>query len=127
MSVNAPVLIIDDDDDVRDLLTDIVQQAGYPAIGAASGEEGLMQAHLQTPRMVILDILLPEMDGWHVLSLLRSDPPCAEVPVLVVSVTDPAAAGHSVQGHVVKPFSGQELRDAVQALVGPPPQLEATP
>ena len=90
MKIRSPVLVIEDDADVRDLLSGRLRTAGYPVVGVGTGEEGVAHASQQTPSLVILDLLLPGIDGWEALRQIRASAPGIQVPV-VVSVIDPGA------------------------------------
>jgi two-component system, OmpR family, response regulator len=120
------VLVIEDEDDLRDLVTDCLREAGYRVTKAATGEQGLAMARAQSPRLVILDILLPGMDGWQVLEELRTSESSAHVPILILSVLDPDLDGHRPEGYIVKPFTAAQVEQKVRELAGPP-DVEAVP
>lgn len=83
------ILIIDDDAGTRRLLRRILQAHGHFAISeAASGDEALAEAHRTTPDLVLLDLMMPEMDGFAVLERLRQQPETASIPVIVVTAMD---------------------------------------
>jgi signal transduction histidine kinase/CheY-like chemotaxis protein len=82
----ALVMIVDDDPNARDLLAATVRREGYRAIEAADGETALALAREWHPDVVTLDVLMPRMDGWAVLTALKSDPELAEIPVIIVTV-----------------------------------------
>jgi signal transduction histidine kinase/DNA-binding response OmpR family regulator len=85
------ILTIDDDPAARDLMQRCLTQAGYQAISATNGAEGLRLARAHTPDAILLDVRMPEMDGWEVLSRLKSDPELADIPVLMVTIDDDRA------------------------------------
>lgn len=120
MSESPVVLVIEDDDDVRELIAERLRGAGYRVFGAATGEEGVATARLEQPGLVILDLLLPGMDGWQALSEIRENLPAGDVSVLVVSILDPRAPPHTVDGYIVKPFRSSQIVDKVAELIGPP-------
>lgn len=77
------ILVIDDDDLVRDTLVRILTRAGYDAIGAKDGREGLKHFHLEPPDLIVTDVIMPEQDGIEtVLQLRRSD---ATLPIIAIS------------------------------------------
>jgi signal transduction histidine kinase/CheY-like chemotaxis protein len=82
----ALVMIVDDDPNARDLLATTVRREGYRVIEAADGETALALAREWHPDVVTLDVLMPRMDGWAVLTALKSDPELAEIPVIIVTV-----------------------------------------
>jgi signal transduction histidine kinase/DNA-binding response OmpR family regulator len=80
------VMIVDDDPNARDLLAATVRREGYRVIEATDGETALAIARQWRPDAVTLDVLMPRMDGWAVLTAFKSDPELAEIPVIIVSV-----------------------------------------
>jgi signal transduction histidine kinase/CheY-like chemotaxis protein len=84
---NAPlVMVVDDDPNARDLLAAAVRREGYRVIEATDGETALALAREWRPDAVTLDVLMPRMDGWAVLTALKSDVELAEIPVIIVTV-----------------------------------------
>lgn len=120
MRLRSPVLIIEDDADVRELLRERLHTAGYPVVGVGTGEEGVEEARRSRPSLVILDLLLPGIDGWEALHRIRADARGEPVPVLVVSIVDPASPPDQVEGYVVKPFRSSQIVEKVAELIGPP-------
>jgi signal transduction histidine kinase/CheY-like chemotaxis protein len=84
----ALVMIVDDDPNARDLLAAIVRREGYRVVEATDGEAALALAREWHPDVVTLDVLMPRMDGWAVLTALKSDPELAEIPVIIVTVLE---------------------------------------
>lgn len=112
---SAVVLVIDDDPDVIYLLTENLAEVGYRVVGAQSGEEGLRKARELNPFAIILDVMLPEADGWQVLHALKSDDRTRDVPVIVLSVVDQQALGYRLgaSDFLLKPFDRQMLLAAL--------------
>jgi CheY-like chemotaxis protein/anti-sigma regulatory factor (Ser/Thr protein kinase) len=84
----ALVMVVDDDRNARDLLAATVRREGYRVIEATDGESALALAREWHPDVVTLDVLMPRMDGWAVLTALKSDPELAEIPVIIVTVLE---------------------------------------
>jgi signal transduction histidine kinase/DNA-binding response OmpR family regulator len=84
----ALVMVVDDDPNARDLLAATVRREGYRVIEATDGESALALAREWHPDVVTLDVLMPRMDGWAVLTALKSDPDLAEIPVIIVTVLE---------------------------------------
>ena len=84
----ALVMVVDDDPDARDLLAATVRREGYRVIEATDGETALALAREWHPDVVTLDVLMPRMDGWAVLTALKSDRELAEIPVIIVTVLE---------------------------------------
>jgi len=120
------VLVVDDDDDLRRLLVERLQRDGLRAHGAADGGEALQLIAARPPALVLLDLMMPDMDGWEVLRRLRAEPATAELPVIVLSARDGAderAAGEElhVLDFVGKPFDlGSLLEEIERALADGP-------
>jgi len=81
----ARILIIEDDKEVRTVVTELLQLSGYETLAAAGGLPGLDLAARQKPDLILLDIMMPGVDGWGVLNKLQADPALAEIPVVVLS------------------------------------------
>lgn len=82
---NGRVLVVDDDRDMRDLLCQILAEAGFKPVRAYNGREAMVLLHSISPRFVILDLAMPEMSGWDVLKAMKTDRALAAVPVVVVA------------------------------------------
>ena len=119
MSDGAPVLVIEDDSDVRELVAESLRELGYPVQEAATGEDGLSKARADTPRLVVLDIMLPGISGWQVLHELHAHETLERVPVLVLSILDQDVPSERVEGYIVKPFTAGQVADWVRELAGP--------
>ncbi len=113
------VLVIEDDRQSVDLLTAYLESAGFAVTSAHDGPSGLDAIRLEQPRAVVLDIRLPRMDGWDVLTALKADAETAAVPVVVVSMLDERVKGLSLgaAAYLVKPVSRDALLGAL-ATVG---------
>lgn len=112
---NATVLVLDDDAAVRTTVAEALRPLGYRVVGAAGGREGLQLAREVRPHAVLLDVMMPDMDGWAVLSAMRADPDLAGVPVILLA-NGPEAGGTWGRGTLdtlVKPLEPGRLRQAV--------------
>ena len=115
------VLIIEDNDDNRDILRHQLEYLGYEVVEAANGLEGIEQAENQGPDLVIVDIMMPELDGREVTRRLRADSKTKEIPVLAATVLfhtediySCLAAG--CNDVLSKPFTLQQLKDKLDKL-----------
>ena len=99
------VLVIDDDADQRALMTRFLHREGFNARTAAGGNEGLALARELRPRAILLDVMMPGVDGWSVLSALKADPDLADIPVVMVTFVDQRglAASLGAADYVLKP------------------------
>jgi DNA-binding NarL/FixJ family response regulator len=118
----APILVVDDDEVFREAITGILQRAGYAAITAANGEDGLLAARSEQPRLVILDVCLPDLSGYEVCRQLK-DRFGDGLPVLFVSGVRTESfdrvAGLLIgaDDYLGKPFAADELLARVRRLV----------
>jgi signal transduction histidine kinase/CheY-like chemotaxis protein len=105
------VLVIDDDWTARDLMQRFLDQQGLHMVGAASGEEGLRLARELRPAVITLDVLMPGMDGWAVLTALRADPELARIPVIMVTFVDEESMGLALGAtdFLTKPINRKDL------------------
>jgi signal transduction histidine kinase/CheY-like chemotaxis protein len=105
------VLVIDDDPAARDLLGRALSREGFRVVAAASGAEGLRQARELRPDTITLDVLMPGLDGWAVLSRLKADPALAGIPVVMLTVTDDAPRGLAMgaDAYLAKPVDRERL------------------
>jgi DNA-binding response OmpR family regulator len=115
------ILVVDDEDDILHFLDLVLSEKGYRVATATSGHEALTRAQLDPPDLVLLDIMMPQMDGWEVLKLLRVDEATAQVPVAMLSAR--TEARDRVQGlqegavdYICKPFSLSELLGKIEAI-----------
>lgn len=85
--VRGPILIVDDDPDLRELMSDLLASHGYAVETAADGQEALDYLHSSraSPSLIILDLMMPRMDGWEFREHQRADPELARIPVVVFS------------------------------------------
>ncbi len=105
------LLIIEDDPHAVQLLRTYLEPAGYTISDAATGSAGLAAARTHRPDAILLDLHLPDMDGWQVLHSIRADPALREIPVFIVSVIDERRAGQAVGAadYFIKPINRSRL------------------
>jgi DNA-binding response OmpR family regulator len=116
------VLIVDDEPDVLELVDYKLSGAGFEVVTAASGLEGLRKARCEAPNVIILDMLLPDMDGLAVCQILRAQPSTRDVPVLVFSALERPKGSRGAKIKVAdwlkKGCDLDVLRDCVRHAVG---------
>ena len=105
------LLIIDDDPHARELLRRTFSKEGYLVLEAADGESGLELARQQRPDLISLDVLMPGMDGWEVLSRIKADPDLSDIPVIMISIIDDVNMGIALgaSDYVTKPIDRDRL------------------
>lgn len=118
MSKNR-ILVVDDEPGIVDIARANLEGHGYIVIGAYDGEEALEKINAEKPDLVILDILMPEMDGWDVLERIESNPELAGIPVIMLTarVSDEDVLRGLETGaveYMTKPFYPQDLVAAVK-------------
>lgn len=107
------VLVIEDDPDVLDLLESHLHRLGWAVDRAESGEQGVSQALAAPPAVVLVDLMLPGMDGRAVIRALRASRRTAACRLIVTSVLDPDEHGVEADGVLGKPFTARDVRRAV--------------
>jgi excisionase family DNA binding protein len=118
----ATVLIVDDDSKIREYVRVNLEMDGYIVREAGSAEEGLGVLEEATPDLVLLDVMMPEVDGWEMLQRVQERHGVGAIPVIMFSgkVNDQAAeeaTSRGAQGFVGKPFNPQELIDQTKQLL----------
>jgi signal transduction histidine kinase/CheY-like chemotaxis protein len=105
------VLVIDDEASARDLVQRALVKEGYEVHTASSGPEGLAFARQLRPAAITLDVMMPGMDGWAVLTVLKADPVTADIPVIMVTVVDEKNTGFALGAaeYLVKPIEWERL------------------
>ena len=107
LSADRPlVLLIDDDLTVHDLVRRFLHKEGFRTVCAASGQEGLELAKTLQPSVIVLDVMMPTMDGWSVLTRVKGDPALASIPVVMLTMVDNKEMGFSlgVDDYMLKPI-----------------------
>jgi PAS domain S-box-containing protein len=108
-------LVVEDDDASAGVIRVQLETQGFTVVHAASAEDALVLALKQPPSLIILDIMLPQMNGWEFLCRIRESPQLRRVPVVIVSILPDAEKGFSLGASAVlqKPISRHELREAL--------------
>lgn len=119
----ATILVADDDEDILVLLSVQLGRLGYTVLTAADGEEALELVSRERPALLVVDAMMPRLDGYGVIRRLRADEATASLPVILISARAQRAdadagldAGADV--YIAKPFHGSELAAAVRTLLG---------
>src|SRR5690348_3190792 len=115
------VLVVDDDPVIVKLLQVNFEMEGYEVLTAGDGEEGLDRAQRERPDVIILDVMMPKLDGLEVARALKAEDGTRDIPVILLSakaqVTDIQAGQSLADDYITKPFDPLELLDRVAALV----------
>ena len=117
MLVGPTILVVDDEASVQDLLRRVLEPVGYQIVEAADGLEALQQIHTARPDLILLDVVMPNLDGWGVLQQIRSTPALQAIPVVLVSghvvADDSQVQAWGAVGLLPKPFRVSALRTLV--------------
>jgi two-component system cell cycle response regulator DivK len=112
--MNQLILIIEDQEDNRRIMRDLLTSAGYKVIEAVTGEAGVMSAETHCPDLILMDIQLPDFDGYEATRRIKANPALSAIPV--IAVTSYALSGDDVKAYeagcdayVSKPFSPRKL------------------
>ena len=118
------ILCIEDEPEMFDLIRLILGRRGFKVSGAAGGKAGLQAVREELPELVLLDLMMPDMDGWEVYQQMKSDELTRHIPVIVVTARaqsiDKVLGIHiaKVDDYIAKPFSPQELLSSVEKVLG---------
>jgi CheY-like chemotaxis protein len=118
------VLIVEDHADMRELLTWQIELMGFVPIAARHGKEGVEKAIAEKPQLILLDIMMPGMDGWEAARVLRANPETKDIPILAATAlfrdSDlKSCLEAGCNGYIVKPFTFQELQGKVREFIPP--------
>ncbi len=114
------VLVIDDDESQRELLTRFLEREGFAVRVASTGRAGIELAREVHPRAILLDVVMPQMDGWSVLNVLKSDPALERIPVVMVTFVNEPGLGESLGAveTVQKPVEWEHLKSVMERFRG---------
>jgi CheY-like chemotaxis protein len=119
--VDVSVLVVDDDDDIREILCEILERAGYPVVGASNGVEALCVLETVRPRLILLDLNMPVMDGFEFRRRQCLDGALVLIPTVVMSALyqmTERIAGLGVAGALPKPIDLKDVMDTVSRYCG---------
>lgn len=122
--VSRQVVCIEDELEMIDLIRLILGRKGFEVIGAEGGKQGLETIREIKPALVLLDLMMPDMDGWEVYQQIKADSEIRDTPVIVVTAKaqsiDKVLGLHiaKVDDYISKPFSPQELMESVEKVLG---------
>jgi len=121
---NLRVVCIEDEPEMIDLVRLILGRRGFDVVGANGGLEGLEAVRRERPNLILLDLMMPDMDGWEVYQRIKADEELRQIPVIVVTAKaqsiDKVLGLHiaKVDDYITKPFGPQELLESVEKILG---------
>jgi CheY-like chemotaxis protein len=122
---SADVLLVDDDCELRESLQEYLQERGYVTVGARDGADAIQVALLHCPHVIVLDLQMPGMDGWHFLEHRRTDDYLARIPVVVVTAERSQLPITDAVAVMAKPIDEQALCALIEGLLHPVPARAA--
>ena len=117
------ILCIEDEPEMIDLIRIILARKGFEVSGAAGGEDGLRKVREMKPDLVLLDLMMPDIDGWEVYQQMKSEEKTKDIPVIVVTAKaqsiDKVLGLHiaKVDDYIAKPFSPEDLLASVEKVL----------
>lgn len=119
------VLVADDEAAIRDLVSDVLAEAGFRTIRASDGSEVLPLALKYHPALIVLDVIMPKLDGYTTMPRLRNNRSTRDIPVIILTgqpgpLYRTLSAGLGAMAHVTKPFSPRQLMDTVDQVLQNP-------
>jgi two-component system cell cycle response regulator DivK len=118
------ILVVEDQEDNRRILRDLLTSAGYEMVEAVTGKEGVAMAQTHRPDLILMDIQLPEIDGYEATRRIKADPALQPIPIIAVtsyalSGDDATAYEAGCNDYVTKPFSPRQLLAKIRELLPP--------
>ena len=118
------ILVVEDQEDNRRIVRDLLSSVGYELIEAHDGEAGIQLAKEHRPDLILMDIQLPRIDGYEATRQIKADPALRDIPIIVVtsyalSGDDKKAAAAGADAYVAKPFSPRQLLAKIQQFLTP--------
>ena len=123
MSDKRRILCIEDEPEMIDLIRLILERKGFEVLGAVGGQEGLEVVRSEKPDLVLLDLMMPDVDGWEVYRQMKADKEVQDIPVIVVTAKaqsiDKVLGLHiaKVDDYVTKPFGPGDLLESVNRVL----------
>jgi len=117
VATRGEVMVVEDDFAIRETLRELLEDQGFHVMGAANGREALAQLAEHEPRLILLDLMMPVMDGMEFRSAQQRDARWARIPVVVISADHglaQKATNMEVDGFLAKPFELRELMETVR-------------
>jgi DNA-binding response OmpR family regulator len=129
--VRKKILVVEDDFDFVELLKFNLGNAGFTVTAASTGSEGLKKARCWHPDLVLLDLMLPELDGFAVCEILRRDPDTSGTPIIILTAVSGqmarvAGIGAGADDYICKPFSPRDLIKRIETLISRVPDQHGT-
>lgn len=119
----SKILVVDDERDVVELLKFLLEKDGYTVVTAYNGREALTVTNQNQPDLILLDVMMPEMDGYTVQTQLLDNPKTKDIPIIILTakgqLRDVFAMSANVKAYIEKPFDPKTLRSKIQESLQP--------
>jgi CheY-like chemotaxis protein len=115
-----PILVVDDDPAILDLIAQVLLEEGYEVLAVSNGQTAVDLARKVRPHLILLDLMMPQMNGWQVTAALKSDPQTRAIPILLLSARREMARTANelgVTAYLEKPFDLDDLLSRVQRIL----------
>jgi len=117
--VKKKILLVDDDEDIIKMNKLMLSELGFEVISASSGEEAIEKAGSESPDLILLDVMMPEIDGLQTLAMLKNKPETSSIPVLMLSGAGEKIAQNNAMlagaaDYIMKPFNSEMLLEAIK-------------
>jgi len=121
----AKILVVDDEKDFHTMMAIRLESYGYEVISAYDGKEGLMKAKSESPDLILLDVMMPEIDGFEVCTLLKNDKQYSGIPIIICTgmtekVDSETSTKVGADAYITKPFDHKILRSKIEELLKKP-------
>jgi two-component system phosphate regulon response regulator PhoB len=119
------ILIVEDDPKSLTLTKDLLTISGYDTIQATDGQQGVAAARAKKPDLILMDLMMPKMDGYAAANMLKTDAATKNIPIIMLTavgyeLNKRLATKVGADGYVTKPFTHRELLDAISPFLGAP-------
>ena len=109
MKTRHPIMVVDDDDNVRRMMCLMLEAEGYATVGASDGVEALERMRDATPSLVFVDLMMPRMDGRHLIHSMRADATLSRIPIAIMSGQSQPPPDLPAETRLVKPVELDDL------------------
>ena len=121
MNMPKKIMIVDDEEDILYTVGKMLEMDGYTVIKAENGEQCLEKLKNETPDLVLLDIMMPGLDGWDVAAKIKENPECKKIPIIFLTAKGDTMSvgmgGLASEDYIVKPFDVKELKQRIDQVL----------
>ncbi|WP_414754615.1 PAS domain S-box protein [Anabaena sp. CCY 9910] len=113
------ILVVDDDANIRELLRQQLENEGYNVREAKDGMDAIHQIKISSPDLIVLDVMMPQINGFDVAAVLKNDPLTADIPIIILSIVENKERGHhiGIDRYLTKPINTEELLNEIGSLL----------